>query len=403
MIFSHLLRRGIPPRIRVIFDISSGSIGATIVSSNSVGAPYIHYWVRQPIPFQKHFNAERLLNLMQKTLSSVAEDIIHKGFPAVRGKKAFMHSRLEEIVCVLSSPWSSSRVKVLRYQKEKPFPVTNQLLRDLIDQTQKHALREMATDEGPSVNDAHEVIEQSIIHIALNGYPTSSPHGKSARRIELSLLVSLVDEQIQAMIRTTLSECFHIGTVSLRSSTLVTFSAVRNLYPDANDFLLVDVGGELTDVAVIREDVLVDLVSFPVGKNTLIRSIATKLGTHPEEAYSLLRMAETNGTSPQVRIDTIRAAEKRWEDAFEHALADLSANILLPGSLFLTAEEDTLAWFSKLVGKTRFGNATVTNEAFLINPLTQKELCTSYQSDKNLIPDPTLTLEALFEQQRTEV
>ncbi len=133
----------------------------------------------------------------------------------------------------------------------------------------------------------------------LNGYQTSKPYGKQTKSIEISIFLSMISKEVETKTRKVLEKIFHSHTIAFHSFALTSFSAIRDIFHSEEDFLLVDVGGEVTDVSLVRRGILLETVSFPTGKNFLLRSVVLDLNTIPEEAHTLIRMFLDNKESKE--------------------------------------------------------------------------------------------------------
>lgn len=88
--------------------------------------------------------------------------------------------------------------------------------------------------------------------------------------------------------------------------------------------LLVDVGGEKTDLIHIKDGALTQISSFPLGGRHFIRGIAKAADVGPEEAEDLKRQYVQGIVSERRKVllrDFLRRETKLWEDAFSKKLA----------------------------------------------------------------------------------
>ena len=64
-----------------------------------------------------------------------------------------------------------------------------------------------------------------------------------------------------------------------------------------HDHIVVDVGGELTELGIVRDKVLSQTITFPLGRHHVLRHVAEKLQVSLSEAGSLVRMHERGSLS----------------------------------------------------------------------------------------------------------
>jgi len=211
----------------VLFDISSGSVGAALCTLEADETPTIYYATRVPIEFRRTPTFEELAAEMFKVLNVVVGDVAShirssQGIPGAIGHPKEAH-------CLFSSSWCSAHMKTLVASKEQPFVVTRRfidhMLKDYEDQFRK------ATAKGNTeVAEDLMLLEQSVIDATLNGYPTSRPMGKRAARLELHLYVSFVSKKLSTQLSESIEESLGVSSVVPHSFLLAFFSAVRDMF-----------------------------------------------------------------------------------------------------------------------------------------------------------------------------
>src|SRR5690606_30166121 len=134
------------------------------------------------------------------------------------------------------------------------------------------------------------VIERIVTHITLNGYSTTSPLGKRASDIQSAIYMSAVREPFRKRIDDIIDRRFNTHTVTVRSFPLAFFKAVNQVFIHGTSYLLFDITGESTELSIIRDGALHTLISVPMGKNTLVRSVMQHYGVNAEIALSFLNL-----------------------------------------------------------------------------------------------------------------
>ena len=248
-------------------------------------------------------------------------------------------------------------------------------------------------------NNRAVVIENKNIKVALNGYKTENPLYKKAKELEISLFISMSTEQILNSIKASIRKSFHITNIKFSSFLFSSFVVVRDIFINKDDFLLIDIGGEITDVAIIKDDVLLESFSFPLGKNFVIRRILSSIKKSPEEVVSLLKMYLKNELESNFaeQLDKILVkVKKEWLDYFQEALQNISNDLVLPDTIFMTVNDDVEAWFLKIVEEEEFGQYTLTEKQFNVTILGLSSLKNFYHFSSMATPDPFLVLEAIY-------
>jgi len=376
-----------------LFDVGSGSVGGAIVHTARAHPPTVLYSFRSDIPFQEEAAGSRLLSLMLRTLSQVTQTLLHEGFDAAGF--GTHRPRVREIFISLSAPWVLSRTSTLRLRNEEPIPITRDVFSSLLehgeqdeDGSTKHALPKGSVR-----------IEQKLIRSVLNGYETASPYGKKAREAEFSIFGSFSVPHVTERISDGVTELMHPKHVSFHSFALVAFAALRELYPDEADFILVDVSGEQTELAVVKNHVLVETATFPFGKNKLFRVVGKEGTMPPSGAASLFKLyAENKGAGRLFERSKklFQIAEAKWREQFSKALSSVSEGLFLPGTIFLTADDDVMPLFESAIATGDFGTFTLSSAPFRTIEITSERLGTLVTWGASVVPDPFIGLISAF-------
>lgn len=374
-----LLSRRAETKPTLIFDIGSASIGAAVVTYKN-GVPHMEHCIRRQMPFREHPGEAHFTVHLTELLSALAKDVLQEAFVK---KTAGSPSK---IVCVLSSPWTTTETTTASFTHKERFTVNERTMDNLLLQV-KDRKRPPKEDE--------VVIEEAVISSLLNGYPTQAPLGKTAQSITVTVLESSMSQNLHERITDALAGVFGMDIpLIVRSSTLVSFSVARDIFDEARDFLLVDVTSEVTEIAVVRNSTLKDTLSFPYGRNILIRALAEKTGSIPEDAFSRLKL---HFKEPQgALIPLVQEEESRWKKYFGSACAELAASSPLPYQVILVASPEFEEWFTSLLERVDFGQFTSTNDTFRVTPLIRKDIELGCTVGDGVLRDPFLIIGALF-------
>ncbi len=344
----------------LVFDIGSGSVGGAIVLTSKGHTPAILYSFRSDIPFQEEATGLRLLSLMIRSLSQVVLALCHEGFDAAGFGSE--RPKIEEAFISLSAPWVISKTSLLKLQNQTPLTITPEVFSSLL----KHS----AEETQPSQNDVPKgsfQIERKLIKSILNGYETSSPYEKKATEAEFALFSSFSASKVTEKISDTITELIHPKTMSFHSFALLTFVALRELYPHEEHFLAVDVSGEQTELSIVKKGVLVETVTFPFGRNHLIRTLKKSIHVPALGAEAFFKLyASKSGTGKlyeRVR-KVLELSEENWRNEFQKTLTTFSEEFFLPKSLFITADDDVTPIFMHAIGRGDFSKFMISPGAF---------------------------------------
>ena len=107
------------------------------------------------------------------------------------------------------------------------------------------------------------------------------------------------------------------------TSPLVVFKVLNDIIDSKEGFLIMDIGGETTEINLIRNNALEQSASFPTGNNLLFRKVVVALNTFLKEASSIVRgLCQSHRTLES--SDKIAAAIKdsvgEWRDSLKSSL-----------------------------------------------------------------------------------
>lgn len=372
-----------------IFDVKSGSVGGALVEFNSRKGPTIRYAHRVSFKVKDTSNLSSEESGMLTTLRAVAEKLCSQGLPKLLEAKGGCLG-VDFVAVFIGAPWASVRVVTKNIETNESLVITQkwmgETLRSILES-------QTAPEGGPAC-----FLEQSIIRVLLNGYPTSEPSGKRANRVDIVALEAHMSEKIALSMKEVLEKAFHKNEVSLRSALLASFTTIRDHFESEDNFILMNVGSDITEIALVREDALSGTSILPRGARTLIESAATEFKTVPEEAGARLRLhAEGKLVESSKKLQGVLASlEKDWQQSLDKSLGELKALRGLPHTLFLLVSPEIAPWFSKLLRSPASSLHTLTREPFRVVELHGEELLKHHNVNAEVMPDAPLSIETLF-------
>ena len=374
----------------LLLDVGSASVGGAIISLNKDGKAHILKTVRKPMVLQEKLNFQRFSDSMLESLDNVLEEL-EKKIP-VKPKSA---------VCVLSSPWHVSQTRTISIQEENSVSVTDKYLNSIVKKDLKDfekTYKKESTDRDKAEKDFFEVLEAETVRVRLNGYEVANPRGVRAKNIEAVVFASLGHRGVIESIESHTRKTFNVHDFSYNSFALAGFSTIRDMFPMQEDFLFMDITGEVTDVVFVKDNIPMRTVSFPAGKNFIIRRIASELGTVPEEAISLFELYRKDKIEEKERGKLERillTAENDWISSLTESLQGLS-EVALPRNLYFTSDSELSGWLIETLAKAGFEGLNMSDIRFDVQFLGD-ELVEPFVSFANGVRrDSFLALEAIF-------
>ncbi len=351
--------------VSLILDIGNGSLGAALVRyepSDDTHSPIstVLYSHREPLTFLTDVTEKRLtatmLDLLKTTLSHIRSEAIQMVPKGILGGVRFDH-----VVCIFSSPWYISQTSKITKESETPFYVTNAIVNELVNEEEirfANALERGDYEEhfGTKV----VLLERALVHTAVNGYEVANPVGKSARSLEITLFTSLISEKILRLVEDIFYRAFHVRQIECFSYALASWNAIRVLFPNIDDFIFLDVGGETSDVTITIRGAVTETISFPFGRSTILRALVENVKISPETAVSLTKMraAGTLEESAAIKVEeTLQTISDQWTNRFNETLSTISKKYNLPKQIFVTVDPDFASFFSGILNRADIGPA----------------------------------------------
>jgi cell division ATPase FtsA len=377
--------------IVIIFDIGSGSVGGAIVMFRKNACPMVLRSVRENLGHQEHFNSERFLRAMLNSLETVTLRI---------AKDPLFHQcrhKIKQAFCILASPWYSSEIKLLRFSQKTPFVVTTDLIRKVLAQEKTNPPNKNKKTVGKK---KASTIEQNVVRVKLNGYVINDPYAKKARLIEIALFTSQASRDVLDRINITVTKILNsFEKMQFHSFALIAFTVIRDVFQEENDFLFMDITGEVTDIALVRDDVILELASFPFGKHTLLRDVARSLDISTEEALSRIKVVESEKSDKAAFLQMRKALLKPqidWLTSFQNTLTYFMESGIPPRTVFIMSDPDIQNIFARFVRAEQFTQFGAAKRKFHVIALDERLISIHCDQTKKKPEDFFLFSEAFF-------
>ena len=395
-LFSQLNHRS--DEVSLVLDIASGTVGGAIVKFSKGQPAHILYTCRELILFKTKPTAQSMLSEITKRLAEVARRLSTEGIKHVN-TLGQVGSNINHIYYLFSSPWVVSHTKVITVRKDDEFRVTKREINQLVHAEEEEYVASLTLVKDDSrVNSNSKIIEHAQIAMKVNGYETSRPYGKMARTVSIPFFMSIIDEPALDTIEHTVAKYFNFRKGSSHSFSLALYTALRDIFSSDDDFLAVDVNGELTDIMLIKNGILTETSSFPLGINSIIRHVANALKSTPEVAESLIQIYMNNKAEPtaEKKIATILAGiHDEWVDNFERAFTDLNPDVVMPKKLFLIVNNNLSNFFGGFLKNERFKHIVIPGDTFGVTLLDAPKMNTYCTISTDTSPDSFLMLQSI--------
>ena len=329
----------------LIFDIDSAAVCAYLVSyrynkkldtsSHEVAWSDTFDIIHYPNLDTQHFFGQTL-----KTCEGAAHAALKESSGRV----------IDDVICVIGTPWVSTQKRTSRYVKQHDFNVNELLINEILGKEKKDSLS--TNLEYHLFNDLM-VVDQTLLNIEINGYRSLNPVGKSARELKTRSLLSVISQQVYDAFGHVFERVFH-RTPQMFSNIHFLYDAVHTHFKNEDDVLILDISGEVTDVMVVQNDTVTHIGSFPKGYQTIIRDAQKQFGTHSYRwwfKYISKNIGIDNKNIDSQYSQVLQKSFRSWLRVLHDTLGYMAQDGLLPSQLVLVSHARLESWLtSALLG-----------------------------------------------------
>lgn len=375
----------------LVLDIGSASVGAALVESvyeNEFGhiIPKILFSTRTEIELTNQTNFTHYVNAMLFAY----EDVLKKVYDA-------RFAPPDRIVGVLAAPWYASHTRTITHSKKTPFLFTKKLWYELL-MAEANIFSQQAQETFGEFDGGMRLLERTTMSVRLNGYSVEHPFQKKTKEVALDTYFSMSPEYLLHALEEILDKYF---TRPLLWSTYLfaSFAVARDIFVNENQYLLLDIGGEVTDIGLVKDGVLVESLSFPHGKRVLLRAVMEHLAVSSEEALSMLALYNEGLLSERHRqalLVVLHRVMNEWTKLFERSLEMLTHDFVVPETIFITVDEGVRSLYEYAVHKEGYLQFTHNSRRFnviVVDASALHEYCTLHLLAER---DQFLMIDALF-------
>ncbi|MFA6519409.1 MAG: hypothetical protein WCT41_01130 [Candidatus Paceibacterota bacterium] len=327
----------------VFIDIGTGSVAGAYAQFTQGDQPVMHYTRRLPIEIR---TSEPHEDAMLRALGILGEVLIREGAPVLMRNTG--SGSVDTVLVSVDAPWQKTSVRTEYFEQKEPFIFNKSMVNTALEKTSTAPPGQLLADE-------------SIIGTILNGYETKDPYGKETRRASIIVLTSLIDEKVAQGIQKILRGLYHTKNILTIAGSSLRYQAMRIAFPHERDALILDATGPLTSIALVRRDLLVDVVEIPVH----------------------------------------RAGTAVWLKTLTDELAELAQRFPLPRTIFLLAREPNVISLRETLDEAELGKLWLSDNPPKIVSVLSSHLVGLVRSATTASPDISLLLMALYFERRS--
>lgn len=369
----------IEEEIVAVLDISSGSVSGALFLKDRKKLPFVLATTSKKIRTRESVDA----SMLQKEILATVDQICFELQSCTLIKPS-------KIYCILSTPWAHGEVRSIHVKKEKEFQFTEVYAQKLI-------AFEIAKLQGEIKKDL-QIIDKKITKISLNGYNVKSPHGQKTTAVVLEMFLSFAHKSFVQDLEDKIHKTFK-SKIFFTSQMLADFVFARDFMSASKDALILNIGAEITEVAVMKGEYMTSTAFFPYGANNLIRNMAIKLGKTIAETESLFRLYNDNSLDVQSEELVERGAKfatDMWQSGLKQVLLEMLPNRHLPQTVFLLAPEAVASWLSSKISNQSFPEFTTGHTEFDVIIPSTKTLHDFYDKAEVAKPDSNILIKTIY-------
>ena len=355
-------------KVYSLFLITSGYVWSAIVEFKKDGTPTITYSESIPLSISEKLDKEKLEKDILNATALAAANLV-----VVSKQK---NVSLSGNIVVLGAPWYVGETKIISQSYKRNVTIRQDLLDNLIkEQVNKY-------EEENNLQEA-SILEKKITNITLNGYTTMEPFNKKANSLAFSLFFSLTTKKLKASLDEIFEKELHCKDQYWHSVPVFLFGALINQLDQASrpkDFLILDVGAEVSEISIVREGSFLETASVPFGSNHIVRAVADKLKMTIPTSSSLLRLQKEGGSNEinNSRLsDIFTSQEGPWKELLLPSMLNLAGGLSLPTTLYLICDSDTNKFFKQTIEKEDYVESALSGSKFNIVEIDFKIFCNS--------------------------
>jgi len=217
--------------------------------------------------------------------------------------------------------------------------------------------------------------------------------------MEIDIFTSMMSTETEEKFREKIEKVFAIEP-TFHSSIFALNKSLQTLFVDEDNLVIVDNHAEMTEIGIVREDILQQFGTFPLGQNQIIREIQNKLKLENiEQAQSMfnLFLAKKIDKSLYTKVkEVVDKFKSEWFEFFAKTLEELAKKENLPEKIFINTHRSTKIIKTSLILENKLNGLTKRHEPFTEIEFNDVTLRQYLDSPKN--SDKALSLMTIYAQ-----
>jgi cell division ATPase FtsA len=331
--------------LSLVIDIQSDVIEGTLIRFQPKGVahvPEILYSTSVHVPRKLSATGEYMAKLMLRAIEDLALNV-------AKEMNSLSTGPIQSIHYILSSPWILSQSKMVEVKFEKDTAVTEAMVKQVIENSRQELIKTYEPDM--------VFIEQKVFDVELNGYSVANYLNKKARSLRISFAFTLSSETVVKKIKGAVAQHLRIKDGFFHSAILLQYLTSRAVVKESEEYIVLHIHGELTDVVVVKKGFSSYLASFPYGTTTLVRKISASLKNNTEATASMINMYMEKKLSDeeQAKLETVLFnIINGWRAEAKTTFAGIGEHVIMPRKIHLYSNTPFAPLFKKTLEEENF-------------------------------------------------
>lgn len=377
-----LFSRGAASGYTLLVDVGSGSIGLAVVAGDSKADFVWSHREHTPLKVTDSLNqsSKAVITAIMNALLIFESE----GRPALLARDA--SARITTIQATVAAPWSYTVARTVTFSNDEPFVITKDLLENLAKTAADQAIAEFSAEHSLTSLGVQET-SRTILDAHANGYRITTPNKQQATQLCVTHVSTLIRKEIVVSLTKLQEKLFAEVPLEITSFMLANYYVTDAIQATSDDYCLVDVTNEATELGIVRQNTLQYSTHIAFGRASLAREVSAATEVTMHEAFTSIRTLHQQ----ENLHDDISAALAAYQDQLILLFKETGDRLTIPKHIYLQADAGLADFFAPIV--ERAGKAASKGNV-LVTPLTPSKL--KYDGTLSVSTDTALLVAKSF-------
>lgn len=201
----------------------------------------------------------------------------------------------------------------------------------------------------PPEQDTYMQIENKITNILLNGYNLTKIRDVKSDDININIYRSFVNKKsIDKITKIIKDGLGNMESIEYSSSAMQFYETIKDIFTHEENYMFFSVGGEVTEVGIVENDILESYYTIPIGSHKFSRELDTFI-TESGNLNTLRFLGDevTDEKLDKIKKDRINQIKNEWASEIMNTIKEDGKE--LPHKVFLISNSDSLKFFNIIV------------------------------------------------------